>query len=99
MIRSFYPLLLISRDENFKQLMKVSDSPISSSLFAVYNAPVSCALGFVWAGTAGECAQHLDGLWPAALAAGLCGHFLFHRIEVPFCLSVVPTLILVPISM
>ena len=50
--------------------MKVSDSPISSSLFAVYNAPVSCALGFVWAGTAGECAQHLDGLWPAALAAG-----------------------------
>ena len=50
--------------------MKVSDSPISSSLFAVYNAPVSCVLGFVWAGTAGECAQHLDGLWPAALAAG-----------------------------
>lgn len=40
------------------------------------------------------------GLLLSLLAAfTLCGYFLFHRIEVPFRLSVVPTLILVPISM
>ena len=96
MIRSFYPLLLISRDENFKQLMKF---PISSSLFAVYNAAhlALCGQGRLvsvrntWMGY---------GLLLSLLAAfTLCGYFLFHRIEVPFRLSVVPTLILVPISM
>ena len=40
------------------------------------------------------------GLLLSLLAAfTLCGYFLFHRIEVPFRLSVVPTLILVTIPM